>query len=83
LLNNMEWWVQRGTVARSAEAIRVKLSLLPNLDYRQDWPSAFNPDGGFCAAAFIDNTLIATCGPGGGGGDGEQAPRLPKDVQQA
>jgi hypothetical protein len=65
----MEWWVQ--------------LSLLPNLDYRQDWPSAFNPDGGFCAAAFIDNTLIATCRPGWGGGDGEQAPRVPKDVQQA
>jgi hypothetical protein len=83
ILNNMDWWVLRGSLAQSAEAIRVKLATLPTLNYRQDWPSAFNPAGGFCASCFIDNTLIATCRPGGGGGDGVQAPRVPKDVQQA
>ena len=63
LLNNLEYWLPYFPVC--AEAMRVKLATLPNISNRQEWPSAYDPVGGFCAFCIIDNTLNATCRPGG------------------
>lgn len=78
--NNRLFWLPY--LGKSAEAIRKKLASLPNAASRQYHPSA-TVDGGFSIFGFIDNTIVAMCRPGGGGGDGEQAPRVPRDIQQA
>ena len=80
LNNNLEWW--RPRLAASNEAIRWKLANLNYADWRQYLRPAGEPHG-FRVAAFIDNTLIAMCRPGGVIGDGPAAPRVPKEIQQA
>ena len=81
ILNNREFW--KPYLVKCAEAIRQKLATLPNEGYRQQHPPADEPNG-FRIFGFIDNTMNATCRVGGGPlSDGEQAPRLPKEVQQA
>jgi nuclease HARBI1 len=76
LLNNMEYWLD--TLPLSAEAIRMKLANLPNEDNR-----LYLEEDDFSICAFIDNTLIAMCRPGGPITGGEGAERVPKIVQQA
>ena len=81
VLNNREFW--KPYLPQCAEAIREKLANLPNESYRQHHPSTYKP-GRFCIAMFIDNTISAMCSVGGGPITGdEQAPRVPKEVQQA
>lgn len=81
VLNNREYWVPR--MVDSAEAIRIKLSELPREDWRIVVPPA-DQQGGFSIFAFIDNTMISMSRPGGGPiTDGESAPRVSKEVQQA
>jgi hypothetical protein len=81
ILNNREYWVEK--MADQAEAIRIKLANLPWVNWRLQFPPANQP-GGFNIFAFIDNTMIKMCRPGGGPlTDGEAAPRLPKEIQQA
>ena len=82
LLNNLEFRLPYFPAC--AEAMRVKLATLPNISNRQEWPSAYDPAGGFCVFSIIDNTLNATCRPGGGPRTGgEQAPRVDRLIQQA
>ena len=81
ILNNRDYWVDH--MVDQAEAIRLKLATLPWVNWRQHFPPADQP-GGFNIFAFIDNTMIKMCRPGGGPlTDGEAAPRLPKEIQQA
>jgi hypothetical protein len=62
-----------------AGTIGDKLKTLPNADYRLFFPD----DAPFTLFAFIDNTMVAMCSPGGGPiTRGVQAPRVDK-VQQA
>jgi hypothetical protein len=57
-----------------AEAIRLKLEQL----------GCFFPPGTFRVFAFIDNTMNATCRPGGGPArDGAHAPRNDPEIQRA
>ena len=82
LLNNLEFWLPYFPAC--AEAMRVELATLPNISNRQEWPSAYDPAGGFCVFSIIDDTLNATCRPGGGPRTGgEQAPRVDRLIQQA
>jgi hypothetical protein len=80
LLNNMEYW--KPSIPTFAEALRVKLATLPNENFRQQLPPA-NEAEGFCVFCFIDNTMNAFCRPGGVIDEGEQARRVPREVQQA
>jgi hypothetical protein len=81
ILNNRDFWLPY--LVDCAEAIRRKLQELPNEGYRLFFPPA-DDNNGFCVFAFIDNTMMAMCRPGGGPQrEGEQAPRLPKEIQQA
>ena len=81
ILNNRDYWVDK--MVDQAEAVRLKLANLPWVNWRQHFPPADQP-GGFNIFAFIDNTMIKMCRPGGGPlTDGEAAPRLPKEIQQA
>ena len=80
ILNNLAWWKPR--LPASCEAIRMKLQQLNHVDWRQFHPPADQPNG-FRVCAFIDNTLIAMCRPGGVMEDGPAAPRVPFEVQQA
>jgi hypothetical protein len=81
ILNNRDFWVPY--FQQSADAIRVKLSELPNESYRLFYPPADQP-GGFSVFGFIDNTMLAMCRPGGGPiQGGEQSARVDKLVQQA
>jgi hypothetical protein len=57
--NNFSFWVKY--FPQYAEAIRKKLLSLGSFHV-----VAFESDGGFCVAAFIDNKLVGTCRPGGG-----------------
>jgi hypothetical protein len=81
LLNNLQFWLPK--FPAFAEAMRIKLATLPNEDNRQYFPSAYDRAGGFCAMGAIDNTLNATCRPGGPRTGGEQAPRWDRLIQQA
>lgn len=81
LLNNMEYWLD--SLEDSAECIRTKLANLLNHNYRQYHPPANDPISGFTVALFIDNTLIAMSRPGGVLDGGENAPRVPREIQQA
>lgn len=80
LLNNLNYW--KDFLLQSAESIRLKLANLAFEGWRQIHPSAFQPFG-FDICAFIDNTMFAFCRPGGCTCDGESAPRVPKEVQEA
>ena len=81
LLNNRDYWV--GYMVDQAEAIRLKLATLPWINWRQHFPPVDQPSG-FNILAFIDNTMIKMYRPDGGPlTDGEAAPRLPKEIQQA
>jgi hypothetical protein len=81
ILNNRDYWVPH--MVEQADAIRVKLANLSWQNWRLFYPAADQP-GGFNIFAFIDNTMIAMSRPGGGSvTDGEAAPRVGKDVQQA
>ena len=81
ILNNRQYWLPH--LKTSAEHIRMKLATLPNEANRQFYDSA-GENTGFSVALFIDNTILAMCRPGGGPTTGgEQAPRLPKEIQQA
>lgn len=81
ILNNREYWLPH--LAASAEAIRVKLTRLPNEAMRVDFNPANHPDG-FAIFGFIDNTMVAMCRPGGGPtAGGEQAPRVDPLVQRS
>ena len=80
ILNNREYWVPH--MAAQAQAILEKLRTLPREDWRIDFANALE-EGGFNIFAFIDNTMIAMCRPGGPTTDGESAPRVPKLVQQS
>jgi hypothetical protein len=80
ILNNRDYWVDK--MVDQAEAVRLKLANLPWVNWRQHFPPADQP-GGFNIFAFIDNTMIKMCRPGGGPlTNGEAAPRLPKEIQQ-
>jgi len=81
ITNNRNYWLDE--LPKSAESIRVKLSTLANEGYRQFHPPLGEPNG-FSVFGFIDNTLFAMSRPGGGPiGEGEQAPRFPKELQRA
>ena len=81
ILNNRQYWLP--FFQSSAEHIRMKLASLPNEANRQFYDPA-NVNTGFSVALFIDNTILAMCRPGGGPTTGgEQAPRLPREIQQA
>lgn len=81
ITNNREYWLEE--LPKSAESIRVKLSTLSNKGYRQHYPP-LGEHNGFPVFGFIDNTLFAMSRPGGGPiGEGEQAPRFPKELQRA
>ena len=78
LLNNLQFWLPK--FPAFAEAMRIKLATLPNEDNRQYFPSAYDQACGFCAMGAIDNTMNATCRPGGPRTGGEQAPRWDIDL---
>lgn len=59
LFDNMEYW--KPMLAGFAECVRLKVS-----DLGCDFPLANDPHGGFNVFGFIDNTMNATCRPGGG-----------------
>jgi hypothetical protein len=81
ITNNRGYWNR--CFKDFAESIRNKFASLPNVNYRQYFPSAFEEDG-FSVFAFIDNTICATCRVGGGPiHGGEQAQHYPKLPQQA
>ncbi len=76
LLDNMAYW--KPHLPSCAEAIRVKLGSLGC-----EFPSATAPNG-FNVFGFIDNTMNATCRPGGGPArDGVDAPRNDPLIQRA
>ena len=82
LLNNLQYWLPHFPAFE--EAMLITLATLPNVDNRHQFPSAYGRAGGFCAMVATDNTLNATCRPGGGPTTGgEQAPRVHRLVQQA
>jgi len=62
--------------------MRVKLANLSHAPWRQEHPSAHD-DNEFPIIGIIDNTMKATCRPGGNLAGGEAAPRVPLAVQQA
>jgi hypothetical protein len=67
-----------------AESMRNKLAELPRDECRELFPHADDPNGGFCVALIIDNTITAMNRVGGGpSAGGVMAPRLPNEVQQA
>lgn len=76
--NNREFWLPY--FKDSANAIRGKLSKLPYENWRLYFPDAAD-ENGFAIFGFIDNTVVAMCCPGGGGGEGESAPRVDPEVQ--
>ena len=76
LVNNLRWWYPR--FADSCNSIRLKLQ---NLNH-EDWRLFFGEDQ-FDVFAFIDDTMHATCRPGGNEDEGPAAPRVPTDVQEA
>ena len=45
LLNNLSYWLP--FLPQSAETMRVKLGTRPNILNRQEWPLAYNRNGGF------------------------------------
>jgi len=73
LFDHVRFWISRIPVM--AEAIRlIKLEQL----------GCFFPPGTFRVFAFIDNTMNATCRPGGGPArDGAHAPRNDPEIQRA
>lgn len=76
LTDNLDFWTPY--LANCAEAIRNKLTSLGC-----PFPSALQP-GGFKVFGFIDNTMNATCRPGGGPTtDGVNAPRNDPLIQRA
>ena len=76
LLDNMSYWVPH--MQECAEAIRRKLGALGC-----PFPPA-GSIGGFNVFSFIDNTMNATCRPGGGPKrDGANAPRNDPLIQRA
>ena len=78
ILNNRSYWLP--WLEASANSIRMKLQTLANEEYRQ----YYDVEDGFRVAMFIDNTILAMCRPGGGPlSGGEQAPRLPPEIQEA
>ena len=85
VLNNMHFWLPQ--LGYFAEAIRNKMTNLVTVAYRLDYAPATVVNGVFLGFrrifGFIDNTINAMCRPGGGPlGEGEQAPRLSKEVQE-
>ena len=78
LLDNMQFW--KPYIPQCAEAIRQKL-------LREPYNCYFEPPGqeaGFNIFGFIDNTMNATCRPGGGPTrDGTNAPRNDPLIQRA
>jgi hypothetical protein len=80
ILNNREFW--RPYLQSSAQAIRDKLQVLPRENTRLFFNNP-NEEMGFNVFGFIDNTLLAMCRPGGGGNEGENAPRITQDIQRA
>ena len=71
LTNNMEYWVPM--MQACANSIRAKCSTL-GCDFPEN----------FCVFAFTDNTMNATCRPGGGPTrDGANAPRNDPNIQRA
>ena len=76
LVNNLNWWYPR--FEESCNKIRLKLR---NLNH-ENWRQFFEPDE-FDVFAFIDDTMHATCRPGGNEDDGPAAPRVPLEVQEA
>jgi len=88
LLNNIAWW--KPILDESCECIRLKLQTLNHENWRQfHEPAHFvNVNGelnasGFRVFAFIDDTMMAFCRPGGNLDEGPAAPRVPNDVQEA
>jgi hypothetical protein len=83
VLNNRAYWKPYLPVA--AEKVRQKLATLPNIDNRIFLRRADGSEGGGCRIAlFLDNTLNATCRPGGGPmSGGELAPRYDVEEQRA
>ena len=66
-------------MSSQANAIRNKC-----VSYGCNFPLVDDPNGGFNIFAFIDNTLNATCRPGGGPSrDGPNAPRNDEEIQNA
>ena len=64
--------------------MRNKLANLRREENKELFPHADDPDGGFCVALIIDNTINAMNRVGGGPTTGGVlAPRVPLDVQQA
>ena len=80
LLNNMPFW--KPYLLESCEAIRMKLQNLNYFQWRQFHPPADQPNG-FKYALFIDNTIVAFSRPGGNIEEGQAAPRVPLEIQQA
>jgi len=77
LKDNMLYWKPK--LADFAECIRVKLHEHYNCTF-----APVNQDGGFRVFGFIDNTMNATCRPGGGPArDGVDAPRNDPLIQRA
>lgn len=74
LLNNMSYWLDH--MQGSAEAIRDKLQNLSVVGHRQFHPPCNAEQGGFAIFAFIDNTMVAMCRPGGPSTNGERADPL-------
>lgn len=76
LLDNMKFWLPY--LPSCAQAIRDKC-----LDKGRFFPNSTAP-GGLRVAGFIDNTMNATCRPGGGPArDGANAPRNDPLIQRA
>ena len=72
LFDHVRFWVDR--IPAMAEAIRLKLEQL----------DCYFPPGTFRVFGFIDNTMNATCRPGGGPAqDGIRAPRNDPEIQRA
>ena len=76
ILDNMHFWLPY--LADCAQAIRNKC-----VEKGCFFPDSFSP-GGLRVAGFIDNTMNATCRPGGGPArDGADAPRNDPLIQRA
>ena len=75
-LDNLDFW--KPYLRGFAECIRQKVMSMGCY-----FPPA-STDGGFAVCAFIDNTMNATCRPGGRpAGDGRNAPRNDPLIQRA
>ena len=72
MFDNMHFWLNR--IPSMADAIRMKM----------EEKGCYFPPGDFPFFGFIDNTMNATCRPGGGPTrDGINAPRNNPEIQRA